>query len=118
MGLEKICQIDQPQHFYCNGEATFFTATVFWGTLGPTRVFGKGGVYTMLLFGFLIGAVLPFPFYVIQVDSRPSPRRRRPLRSPRLGSLEYAGLFLAGMCFGVGFHGVSSRLLCHCCRCI
>lgn len=65
MGLEKICQIDQPQHFYCNGEATFFTATVFWGTLGPTRVFGKGGVYTMLLFGFLIGAVLPFPFYFI-----------------------------------------------------
>jgi uncharacterized membrane protein YtjA (UPF0391 family) len=51
MSLPKICQLDQPQHFYCNGETTFFTATVFWGTLGPTRIFGKGGMYAMLLTG-------------------------------------------------------------------
>lgn len=47
--LDRICQTDQPQHFICNSEATFFTATVFWGSLGPTRVFGSHGIYTSLL---------------------------------------------------------------------
>ena len=49
--LDRICQTDQPQHFICNSEATFFTATVFWGSLGPTRVFGAHGIYTVSAFG-------------------------------------------------------------------
>ncbi|CDZ97605.1 opt oligopeptide transporter [Phaffia rhodozyma] len=65
MTLEDVCTTSQKQHFYCNGEATFFTATVFWGTLGPGRVFGAGGIYTSLLYGFLVGAVLPLPFYFL-----------------------------------------------------
>ncbi|KAL7416350.1 OPT-domain-containing protein [Mrakia frigida] len=63
MTIPEVCQVQQPDHFICNGENTFFTATVFWGTLGPKRVFGAGGIYTGLMYCFLMGAVAPIPFY-------------------------------------------------------
>jgi hypothetical protein len=59
--LDRICQTDQPQHFICNGEATFFTATVFWGSLGPTRVFGSHGIYTSLLWVRLASLIHHLP---------------------------------------------------------
>lgn len=64
--IPNVCEADQKDHFICNGENSesrrralqsssihsdsflpfpaFFTASVFWGTLGPTRVFGAGGI--------------------------------------------------------------------------
>ncbi|KAL7416455.1 OPT-domain-containing protein [Mrakia frigida] len=54
-----VCTADQVDHFICNGENTFFTASVFWGTLGPKRVFSSGGIYPSLLWGFGVGAILP-----------------------------------------------------------
>ncbi|KAJ7741785.1 OPT-domain-containing protein [Mycena maculata] len=61
-----VCTPDQIDHFSCPGINTFFTASVLWGTLGPKRMFGAGGIYNGLLYCFLIGAVLPIPFYFLR----------------------------------------------------
>lgn len=63
--IPEVCSPTQPDHFTCPGTNTFFTAAVLWGTLGPRRMFGAGAIYNGLLWCFLIGAVLPFPFYFL-----------------------------------------------------
>ncbi|PRP85852.1 hypothetical protein PROFUN_06126 [Planoprotostelium fungivorum] len=50
----------------CNNTNTFFSASVIWGLLGPVRMFGSGTLYSPILFGFLIGAILPIPFWALQ----------------------------------------------------
>ena len=48
-------------------EADSFTIcdfqAVFWGTLGPHKMFGPGGQYTMLLIGFPVGFIIPIIVY-------------------------------------------------------
>ncbi|KAJ6571281.1 OPT-domain-containing protein [Mycena capillaripes] len=61
-----VCTPDQIDHFTCPGINTFFTASVLWGTLGPKRMFGAGGIYNGLLYCFPIGAVIPIPFYFLR----------------------------------------------------
>jgi len=58
MHMEGICTAQASWGFTCPGINTFFTAAVFWGTLGPHRLFGKGP-FNLLLLGFPVGAVLP-----------------------------------------------------------
>jgi len=38
---------------------------MIWGGVGPKRLFSPGGMYNPLLWGFLVGAVLPVPFYLL-----------------------------------------------------
>ncbi|KAJ7488401.1 OPT-domain-containing protein [Mycena latifolia] len=64
--IDGVCTPGQVDHFSCPGINTFFTASVLWGTLGPKRMFGSGGIYNPLLYCFLIGAVLPVPFYYLR----------------------------------------------------
>lgn len=33
--------------------------------IGPKRIYGPGGIYHPLLYGFVVGAILPFPFYFL-----------------------------------------------------
>ncbi|KAI8898391.1 OPT oligopeptide transporter protein-domain-containing protein [Globomyces pollinis-pini] len=40
--------------------STFVNAAGIWGSIGPARFFGTGAVYNSLMWGFLIGFVLPF----------------------------------------------------------
>lgn len=47
------------------GSHTFFTASVIWGVIGPKRIYGNGGIYHPLEYGFLIGALLPVPFWLL-----------------------------------------------------
>ena len=61
-----VCTTTQKDHYTCPGINQFFTAAVLWGTIGPKKVFGKGGQYTTLLAGFPIGLVLPFLVYYAQ----------------------------------------------------
>ncbi|KAI0008767.1 OPT-domain-containing protein [Xylariaceae sp. FL0662B] len=58
-----VCTVDAANRFTCPGINTFFTASVLWGTVGPVKVFGEGGMYTWLLAGFPIGFVVPIIFY-------------------------------------------------------
>ena len=86
--IEGVCEPDQPNHFTCPGINTFFTASVLWGTLGPKKMFGKGGQYTALLVGFPVGLVLPFIFYYAQKTFK----RQRWLRQAHPVILLYGAL--------------------------
>lgn len=66
MSFEGVCTDEPKFRFYCYGEWTFYTASVFWGTLGPARVFGKGSHYWTLLLGFPLGLVLVLGVWGLQ----------------------------------------------------
>lgn len=66
MSLPDVCTPTQKNHYTCPGVNTFFTAAVMWGTVGPKKVFGSGGLYTALLVGFPIGVVVPLVVYFVK----------------------------------------------------
>ncbi|KAI8064710.1 OPT family small oligopeptide transporter [Gongronella butleri] len=49
--------------FTCPSTNTFYSASVIWGAIGPQRMFGPGQIYNPTLYFFLIGFLLPIPFY-------------------------------------------------------
>lgn len=63
--IPNICTADAPFRFTCPGVTTFFTAAVFWGTVGPRKIWGMGGQYAVTLVGFPIGVVVVALFYVL-----------------------------------------------------
>ncbi|KAI8893981.1 OPT oligopeptide transporter protein-domain-containing protein [Globomyces pollinis-pini] len=52
--------IERPLEWFPNGYVTFVNAAGIWGAIGPARFFGTGAVYSTLMWGFLIGFILPF----------------------------------------------------------
>ncbi|KAM0748121.1 OPT oligopeptide transporter [Meredithblackwellia eburnea MCA 4105] len=59
-----ICTAHQKDRLYCLGTKTFFTSSVIWGLIGPQRLFSKGSLYYPTMFGWLMGAIVPFiPYY-------------------------------------------------------
>ena len=64
--IANVCTPEAADKMTCPGINTFFTAAVMWGTIGPKRVFGPGGQYTILLIGFPIGIIVPILFWYIQ----------------------------------------------------
>jgi len=68
--IKDICSPNQPNHFTCPGAQVFFTASVIWGAIGPARIFSPGQLYYPTLWFFLLGALLPVPFYFLS-RSRP-----------------------------------------------
>lgn len=38
---------------------------MIWGAIGPRRIYGDTGIYHPLEWGFLVGALLPIPFYLL-----------------------------------------------------
>lgn len=61
---EGICEANQSQNFTCPNESIYYSASVIWGVIGPRRVFQ--GIYPIFKWCFLIGALVPIPFYFIQ----------------------------------------------------
>lgn len=57
--IEDYCSPTQLQKFVCPGVRTFYSASITWGVIGPKKVFG--GLYPILQYCFLIGALLPIP---------------------------------------------------------
>ncbi|KAI1102848.1 small oligopeptide transporter [Jackrogersella minutella] len=57
--IEGVCDLTQPQRFTCPGGRVFFSASVIWGLIGPSRVFSPGQIYSGLLIFFIIGAAVP-----------------------------------------------------------
>ncbi|WRT70854.1 OPT family small oligopeptide transporter [Kwoniella shivajii] len=64
--VPNVCTEDAPFGFTCPGINTFFTAAVFWGTLGPKKLFGSGGQYNALLIGFPVGFLIPVVVYFLR----------------------------------------------------
>ncbi|ROV94784.1 hypothetical protein VMCG_08848 [Cytospora schulzeri] len=59
-----VCTDEASGSFTCPNTSVFFTASVIWGVVGPKRMFSDG-IYNPTLYGFLIGALLPIPFYFL-----------------------------------------------------
>ncbi|KAF7730425.1 hypothetical protein EC973_002232 [Apophysomyces ossiformis] len=51
--------------FTCPNAETFFSASVVWGAIGPAKMFGPDSPYRPMLWFFLIGFLLPIPFYFL-----------------------------------------------------
>ncbi|KAF8641045.1 hypothetical protein AX17_000689 [Amanita inopinata Kibby_2008] len=63
--IEDICTPQQSNGFICPSSHIFAQAMLIWGGIGPKRIFSPGAPYSPLLWFFLIGAVLPIPFYFL-----------------------------------------------------
>ncbi|KAJ1980413.1 hypothetical protein H4R35_001136 [Dimargaris xerosporica] len=63
-----VPNICTPQGFpwTCRSAETFYSASVIWGLIGPAKMFGPLSPYHPLLWFFLGGFLLPFPFYYLQ----------------------------------------------------
>lgn len=57
--IEGYCDENQPQKFTCPNSRVFYNASILWGVIGPKKVFN--GLYPLMQYCFLIGALLPFP---------------------------------------------------------
>ncbi|CAK7273350.1 hypothetical protein SEPCBS119000_005608 [Sporothrix epigloea] len=68
--IANVCTPEAADRMTCPGIETFFSSTVQWGTIGPQRMFGKGGQYTTLLIGFPVGFVFPIVLWYIQKKIR------------------------------------------------
>jgi OPT family small oligopeptide transporter len=68
--IPDVCTPNQKDRFTCPGVNTYFTASVLWGTLGPKKMYGPGAIYNSLLWCFLIGAIMPIPFYYLRNKSK------------------------------------------------
>ncbi|OAA64789.1 Oligopeptide transporter OPT superfamily [Cordyceps fumosorosea ARSEF 2679] len=64
VNLKDVCTANAPFRFTCPGINTFFTAAVMWGTVGPKRLWGVGGTYTVTLLGFPLGVAIVLAFWV------------------------------------------------------
>ncbi|CAF3366692.1 unnamed protein product [Rotaria socialis] len=65
--MDNIKNICTPQNtrWTCPNANLFFSASIIWGAIGPIKMFGKQSMYSSLLYGFLIGALLPIPFWIL-----------------------------------------------------
>ncbi|ODV63163.1 Opt2p [Ascoidea rubescens DSM 1968] len=62
--VDNFCQPGQKQRFTCPSEKTFYSASVFWGVIGPKRVFSE--IYPLLEKCFLIGFLLGIFFILVK----------------------------------------------------
>ncbi|KAF5366690.1 hypothetical protein D9757_013582 [Collybiopsis confluens] len=63
--IEDYCSPNQKDGFICPNTNTFATSSLIWGGVGPARMFNIGRPYNPLVYFYLIGAILPIPFYLL-----------------------------------------------------
>ncbi|ORZ09641.1 OPT family small oligopeptide transporter [Lobosporangium transversale] len=63
--IDNICAEDH-KTFSCPHARTFYSASVIWGAIAPDRMFGPTSIYNAINYFFLIGFVLPIPFYYLK----------------------------------------------------
>ncbi|KAF9142812.1 hypothetical protein BG015_000659, partial [Linnemannia schmuckeri] len=62
---ENVCT-QENKEFSCPSARTFFSASVIWGVVSPNLMFGPSSMYNAINYFFLIGFVLPIPFYFLK----------------------------------------------------
>ncbi|KAI9598123.1 putative oligopeptide transporter 3 [Syncephalis fuscata] len=60
--MPDICRTEA---WYCRTAHVFFNTSVVWGVIGPQRMFGTEGYYSGLIWWFLLGLLLPLPFWLL-----------------------------------------------------
>ncbi|KAG0251516.1 hypothetical protein BG011_007554, partial [Mortierella polycephala] len=66
--LATIDGICDPKHrtFACPSANTFYSASVIWGVIAPERMFGPTSIYNAVNYFFILGFLLPIPFYYLR----------------------------------------------------
>jgi OPT family small oligopeptide transporter len=57
--IPDMCSSTQKDGFTCPSMEVFGTASIFWGVIGPQRLFSSGQLYHAVMVFFIIGAVSP-----------------------------------------------------------
>ncbi|OJJ51693.1 hypothetical protein ASPZODRAFT_138766 [Penicilliopsis zonata CBS 506.65] len=78
--VKNICTAKAENDFECPLAAGYSTNAVFWGLIGPKRLFASGSMYRPMLWFFLIGALLPIVLFII--DKRYPRARLRKVHLP------------------------------------
>ncbi|KAF9345237.1 hypothetical protein BGX26_003363 [Mortierella sp. AD094] len=58
---EGVCTTNE--NLPCSNARTFYSASVIWGVISPNRMFGPTSMYNIVNYFFIIGLILPIPFY-------------------------------------------------------
>jgi OPT family oligopeptide transporter len=66
LGFHGVCTSAAKFGMSCPSANTFFTSAVFWGTIGPKRLFGPGKRYNLMLLGFPAGAVAVIFYWALR----------------------------------------------------
>ncbi|KAJ7339942.1 OPT oligopeptide transporter protein-domain-containing protein [Mycena albidolilacea] len=64
--VENICSPTQKSQLTCPDNQVFFSASIIWGLIGPSRQFGRHSIYHPHTYALIIGALLPLPFWFWQ----------------------------------------------------
>ncbi|KAF9927792.1 hypothetical protein BGZ75_007554 [Mortierella antarctica] len=56
----------ESKDFRCPSANTFYSASVIWGVIAPDRMFGPSSIYNAINYFFIIGFLLPIPFYYLK----------------------------------------------------
>ncbi|PYH92481.1 OPT oligopeptide transporter [Aspergillus ellipticus CBS 707.79] len=64
--VKDVCSEDQSDDFTCPHGRVNYNSAVFWGAVGPARLYNIGKMYSGLLHFFWIGALLPIITYVLR----------------------------------------------------
>lgn len=63
--IEGVCTPDASLDLHCRDIDSLFTSMVFWGSIGPRRIWGSSGLYTETLVGFPLGIVVVVVCYCL-----------------------------------------------------
>ncbi|KAH9975603.1 OPT oligopeptide transporter [Russula compacta] len=63
--IPDICSPGQKNFFTCPNLEIYNTSSILWGGIGPRRLFSSGAIYYSMIWFFVIGIVLPIPFYYL-----------------------------------------------------
>ncbi|KAG0042685.1 hypothetical protein BGZ83_000186 [Gryganskiella cystojenkinii] len=61
---EGVCEDNKD--FGCPFVNTFYSASVIWGVISPNKMFGPTSIYNAVNYFFVLGFVLPIPFYFVK----------------------------------------------------
>lgn len=93
-----FCSSSQAQHLVCRNYSFFFSASIIYGAVGPERLFTQtGALYRYCLYGFLVGAVLPFIPWLATKQWPRSRWRYMKISAILHGARYYPGLSLAAI---------------------
>ncbi|KAG0098273.1 hypothetical protein BGZ93_000581, partial [Podila epicladia] len=60
-----ICTM-KSKDFNCPSARTFYAASVIWGVIAPDKMFGPTSIYNAINYFFILGFILPIPFYYLK----------------------------------------------------
>lgn len=73
--IPDICSPDQVDNYSCPNGSVFFTASIIWGVIGPSRMFSGNAIYAGLQWFWLAGALFPVVLWYCAKRFPKSPTR-------------------------------------------